>query len=324
MGFLVRSSSRGTERAAAPEEPQWYQQPLRACLDSDLGPDSDLGSDTGEPAVAPSPPLTPVQAFDALYAYCAPSLVQQAYLLTGQRRLARDAMEWAFQLAWQRWPEVAVDRDPAGWVRAATHEYALSPWHRLRPRLPLPFRHPEPPPADPTGRVLLDVLLKLPPPYRRTLILYDGLGMDLPETAAETEASTPATAGRLTYARQTVLSRLPKPVSPDALHRLLAELPAEVHPGPTRPATLRTRADLKARRWMHAATAFTTLLLTATALTLDPAPDPYEPPVPRGDPVQEVPPKAAPSPLSPAQRALRAKLRSSATAGPERLRPEAH
>ncbi|MBK3582089.1 helix-turn-helix domain-containing protein, partial [Streptomyces sp. MBT65] len=87
----------------------------------------------------PRPPLTPAQAFDALYAFCAPALVRQAYLLTGRRELARESVERAFQVAWQRWPEVAVDRDPAGWVRSVAYEYALSPWHRFRPR----YRHPE-------------------------------------------------------------------------------------------------------------------------------------------------------------------------------------
>ncbi|WP_408992078.1 SigE family RNA polymerase sigma factor [Streptomyces europaeiscabiei] len=287
-----------------------YQQPLGE------------GDDTAaaDPDTTP-PPLTPGQAFDALYAYCAPSLVQQTYLLTGRRHLAREAVERAFQLAWHRWPEVAVDRDPAGWVRAAAHEYALSPWHRLRP---VPRRHHEPPPADPTGRALLTALLELPPPYRRTLVLYDGVGLDLPDTAAETESSTPAAAGRLLHARATVTKRLPEPVSADDLSRLLAALPSDIRPGPTRPLALRERADLRARRWIHAAIAFTTLLLTTTALTLHTAPDHYEPPVPPGAPIHGIPPRAAPGPLSQPQQKLRAKLRAETAAGPERLHPEAH
>ncbi|MBE1599523.1 MULTISPECIES: RNA polymerase sigma factor [Streptomyces] len=291
---------------------EWYQQPLGP--DDAARPDVDLS----EPA---PPPLTPGQAFDALYAYCAPALVQQTYLLTGQRRLAREAVERAFQLAWHRWPEVAVDRDPAGWVRAAAHEYALSPWHRLRPR---PRRHLEPQPADPTDRALLSALLELPPPYRRTLLLYDGVGLDLPDTAAETESSTPAAAGRLLYARTRVTERLPEPVAADDLGRLLAALPSDVRPGPTRPLALRARADLRARRWIHAAIAFTTLLLTTTALTLHTAPDHYEAPVPPGAPIHGVPPRAAPGPLSPPQQKLRAKLRAETAVGPERLHPEAH
>ncbi|UUU31404.1 RNA polymerase subunit sigma-70 [Streptomyces sp. CA-210063] len=284
---------------------EWYEQPH--CAD-----------DADDPDLAP-PPLTPGQAFDALYAYCAPTLVQQTYLLTGQHRLAREAVEQAFQLAWQRWPEVAVDRDPAGWVRAAAHEYALSPWHCLRPR---PRRR-GPQPADPTGRALLDALLELPPPYRRTLLLYDGVGLDLPDTAAETEASTPAAAGRLLYARATVTARLPEPVAPDDLHRLLAELPAGIDPGPVKPIVLRARADLRARRWTHTALVFTIVLLTTTALSLRTAPDHYEPPVPQGTPIRDLPPRAAPGPLSKTEQKLRAKLRSEAAAGPERVHPEA-
>lgn len=87
----------------------------------------------GSPSEPEAASLTPAQAFDALYAYCAPALVRQTYLLTGRRELARESVERAFQLAWHRWPEVAMDRDPAGWVRATAHEFALSPWHKMRP-----------------------------------------------------------------------------------------------------------------------------------------------------------------------------------------------
>ncbi|SPF02379.1 RNA polymerase sigma factor [Streptomyces sp. MA5143a] len=300
-------------------EVEWYQQPLST--------DAEAAAD---PALAP-PPLTPAQAFDALYSYCAPTLVQQTYLLTGSLRQARDAVERAFQQAWQRWPEVAVDPDPAGWVRAVAHDCALSPWHRLRHRLPVPFRGREPGPApasasksaDPTGRALLAGLQNLRPPYRRALVLYDGVGLDLPETAAESEASTPATAGRVRYARAVVTACLPEPATPDDLHRLLTELAADVRPRPTRPIVLRTRADLRARRWIHAAVVFASVLLTTTALTLRTAPDRYEPPVPPGAPVSGVPPQAVPGPLSHKQLKLRSKLRAAMAAGPGRLHPEA-
>lgn len=169
-------------------------------------------------------PLTPAQAFDALYAFCAPALVRQAYLLTGRRERAREAVERAFQLAWQRWPEVAHDRDPAGWVRATTYDCALSPWHRCLPR----NRVPDPPP-DPADRALQHSLLRLPPSYRRTLVLYDGVGLDLPETAAETEASTPAAANRLMHAREAVAACLPELADPAELHRRLVRLGSAWH-----------------------------------------------------------------------------------------------
>ncbi|GHH13270.1 RNA polymerase subunit sigma-70 [Streptomyces lanatus] len=263
-------------------------------------------------------PLTPAQAFDALYAFCAPALVRQTYLLSGRRELARESVERAFQAAWQRWPEVARDRDPAGWVRATAYDFALSPWHRFRPR----YRHPEPPPSDAFDRALLDVLLQLPPPQRRTLVLYDGVGLDLPETAAETEASTPATANRLLHARTAVAARLPDLSDPTELHRRLAELASTERLRAPKPLTVRSGSERRARFWTRAAIAFTVTLIGTTALTLRTAPTRYEPPVPPGATVRGVPPRMAPGPLSEKELELREKLRSQLQAGPERLAPQ--
>jgi DNA-directed RNA polymerase specialized sigma24 family protein len=273
----------------------------------------------GEPKLVLLPrPLTPTQAFDALYAFCSPSLVRQTFLLTGRRELAREAVERAFQLAWQRWPEVAVDRDPAGWVRAAAYECALSPWHRLRPR----HRHPEAPPADATDRALLAELLRLPPAHRRTLLLYDGVGLGLPETAAETEASTPATANRLLHAREAVAARIPELADPGKLHRRLAALAGAERLRAARPTTVRTGSERRARHWTRAAIAFTTLLVGATSMALRTAPDHYEPPLAPPATVRGVPPKAAPGTLSQEELDLRTKLRSETANGPGRLVPQ--
>jgi DNA-directed RNA polymerase specialized sigma24 family protein len=269
-----------------------------------------------EPA-APRAALTPAQAFDALYAFCAPALVRQAYLLTGRRELARESVERAFQLAWQRWPEVARDRDPAGWVRATAYEYALSPWHRFHSR----HRQPEPPPADASARALLDVLLELPSPYRRTLVLYDGVGLDLPETAAETEASTPATANRLLHAREAIAARLPELADPEELHRRLAELASMERLRAVGPTTVRTGGERRARFWTRAAIGFTVALMGATALTLRTAPTHYEPPVAPGEAVRGVPPRVAQGPLSEGELELREQLREATVSGPAKLTP---
>ncbi|MEU5180865.1 RNA polymerase subunit sigma-70 [Streptomyces longwoodensis] len=263
--------------------------------------------------------LTPAQAFDALYAFCAPALVRQTYLLTGRRELARESVERAFQCAWDRWPEVARDPDPPGWVRAAAHEYALSPWHRLRPR----HRHPEPPPAAPPDRALLEAFLSLPPTYRRTVLLYDGVGLDLPETAAETEASTPAAAHRLLHGRAEIAALLPDLADPAVLHRRLTEVASAERLRSAKPPAVRLGSERRARFWTRAAVAFTLAVIGATALTLHTAPTKYEAPVPAGESVQGVPPKPAPGTLSDTELELRAKLRAHTAHGPERLLPQA-
>ncbi|MER5659674.1 helix-turn-helix domain-containing protein [Streptomyces mirabilis] len=339
-----RTTPRGTERDAyarlltgAEEVTPHQENPAPALVGAAAGP-VQASPDRAGPAPEPpsetppaselapkpdpeplSPSLTPDQAFDALYAFCAPALVRQTYLLTGRRELARESVERAFQLAWHRWPEVAMDRDPAGWVRATAYEFALSPWHRLRPR----HRNPEPPPAAPADRALLDVLLQLPAVYRRTLLLYDGVGLDLPETAAETEASTPAAANRLLHAREAVATRLPELAEPKELRRRLAEVASAERLRAAKPTTVRWGGEQRARQWTRAAIAFTVVLIGATTLTLRTAPDHYEPPLAPGATVHGVPPRVAPGPLSAEELALRAKLKGETVSGPERLVPEA-
>ncbi|MFJ9670451.1 helix-turn-helix domain-containing protein [Streptomyces sp. MPA0124] len=291
----------------APEpQPESASEPAR---DSAPGP-------VPEPRPAPTP-LTPAQAFDALYEFSAPALLRQTFLLTGRREQARESVERAFQTAWERWPEVARDRDPVGWVRATAYEYALSPWQRFRPR----HRHPEPPPADPGDRTLLNTLLRLPPRHRRTLVLYDGVGLDLPETAAETEASTPAAAHRLLRAREAVADRLPALADPQVLHQRLAELASNERLGAARPPSVRRGGERRARFRTRAAIAFTVALIGTTALTVRTAPTHYEPPVSPGQAVRGVPPRVAPGSLSDEELELRQKLRDQLQDGPERLSP---
>ncbi|MET8507996.1 helix-turn-helix domain-containing protein [Streptomyces sp. NPDC004787] len=278
-----------------------------------------------EPASAPAagpvvPGSTPEEAFDALYDHAAPGLVHQTYLLTGRRRLSRESVEYAFHHAWQHWPEVATDGDPVGWVRAVAYEYALSPWHRFRRR----HRHPDAPPTEAARRALLGALLDLPAPYRRTVLLYDGLGLDLPETAAETEASTPAAGNRLLHARTVIGQRIPELAEPEALQRRLAALVAEA-PTATLPAAraVRTGSERRTRLLTRAVVGVTTALIAVTALTAATAPTRYIPVNAPGEVVEGVPVRGGPQKLRPEDKELRDKLRTAPNPGPERLVPTA-
>ncbi|NEA16618.1 helix-turn-helix domain-containing protein [Streptomyces halstedii] len=283
--------------------------------------------DTVPAPVAPPAPagLTAAEAFDALYTHTAPGLVRQAYVLTGRRNLARESVERAFQLAWHRWPEVARDRDPAGWVRAAAYEYAMSPWNRVRRA----HRRPDALPEEPGRRALLHALLEMPASYRRTLLLHDGVGLGLAETAAETEASTPAAAGRLMNARATVAERLPElarcssPAGRSVVlrERLGALALAERVPAPSSAPVVRTGGERRAQRWTRATVCFGVLLAGATAFTLNTAPTHYEQPIAPAARVAGVPPLAGPEKLTAQDLKLQKALRGELAHGPERLVP---
>ena len=298
----------------------------------DAGTDTDPDAGTTPKAPDPHPgqravpgPLTAAEAFDALYCAIAPDLARQAYLLTGRTRLSRESVERAFHLAWENWPAVATDRDPAGWVRTAAYEYAMAPWHRFRRA----HKHPDQPPAEPERRALLDALLDLPPAYRRTVLLYDGLGLDLPETAAETEASTPAAASRLLHARDAIARRVPEAAgatSPEALSSVLRERiadlasagPACVTALPSAPV-VRTGSERRRRFWTRAAIAFTTLIVGATMFTMVTVPHYHVLPVPPGERVSGVPVNSGPQRLTSEDVELRDKLRKEPARGPYRL-----
>ena len=150
---------------------------------------------------------TPAEAFDALYVGLAPALVRQTYLLTGRREprqgVRRAGLPAGLAALARGGRRPGSGRLGAG-GRVRVRDVALAP---AAPRPPPPRRAARRSRLD---RALLDALLDLPPAYRRTLLLYDGVGLDLPETAAETEASTPAAASRLLHARAAVAERLPE------------------------------------------------------------------------------------------------------------------
>ncbi|MFE9860255.1 helix-turn-helix domain-containing protein [Streptomyces sp. NPDC005780] len=314
--------------AAAPPPAEAAHEADTVQADAADGADADGadGSEAGESAPEGAG-LSPAEAFDALYRHTAAALYRQTYLLTGRRALSREAVGKAFEQAWQRWPEVAVDRDPVGWVRAAAYEHAMSPWHRLRRE----HRHPDPPPEAPGPRALLDALLALPPSYRRTLLLHDGVGLGLPETAAETEASTPAAAGRLVNARAAVAEQLPELAEPPTpaeqsalLHEHLGAL-ALAQPASSLPVPdlIRTGSERKAQLWTRAAIAFTVLLIGLTLITLATAPRRYETPQSPPQRVEGVPPLGGPQKLTPQDKKLQKKLGGELVRGPGRLVPRA-
>ncbi|WP_328915623.1 MULTISPECIES: sigma factor-like helix-turn-helix DNA-binding protein [unclassified Streptomyces] len=215
-----------------------------------------------EAAGAPQTARTPEAAFDALYRGGAPALLRQVELLTGDPLFTRQAVAHAYDQAWQHWPEVAGDSDPAGWVRAAAYDYALAPWqhwipgHRPHPRTP----------DGPLEAALLD----LPPTQRRAVLLYDGLGLDLPEAAAEAEASTVAAAGRILRARKALTAAVPDLADeaelPVRLGALLDADPEAEPPGA--PEGVRDASERGARRRTAGVFAATGLIALAATVAV--------------------------------------------------------
>ncbi|MFI8002029.1 sigma factor-like helix-turn-helix DNA-binding protein [Streptomyces sp. NPDC086010] len=324
-GRVPRENGRGTDVAGPPVAVRDLPASSVRAAPAPRHPGPAAPDPDGDPPATVRPVRTPEAAFDSLYDLTAPGLTRQMYLLTGRRLLSREAVEHAFRIAWQRWPEVARDRDPAGWARAAAYEYAMSPWHRMR-RI---HRRPDALPDEPGRKALLGALLALPPSYRRTLLLHDGVGLGLPETAAETEASTPAAANRLLNARAALTVSFPELAAPTdpggrtALfqERLGALALAEDVPRPPGAPSVRRGSERVAELWTRAAICFGVVLIGATGFTLHTAPTQYEQPLSPPQRVGGVPPRGGPERLTPQDLKLQKALREKLVHGPERLVP---
>ncbi|MEU9159458.1 helix-turn-helix domain-containing protein [Streptomyces sp. NPDC048424] len=311
------ASAAGTPRTEQPAE--------TTSTDTPAEPVAPAAHSAGGPAgPAGSPIAGPAADFDALYDHAAPALARQTYLLTGRRTLALKAVERAFTRAWARWPEVATDPDPVGWVRAVAYDYALSPWHRFRRA----HRRQDAPPADPADRILLAAVLALPTRHRRTVMLYDGVGLDLPDTAAETEASTPTAGIRLVHAHADLADRIPQlaEVPPEKQSALLRDLFTALRPAapldPRPAAAVRGGGERRVRLWSRGALGLTAVIATATGYTAMTAPTHYEPPQAPGQSVSGVPPLSGPQQLTDQRRQLHEKLRADPEAGPARIAPK--
>ncbi|WP_030710488.1 helix-turn-helix domain-containing protein [Streptomyces sp. NRRL F-2580] len=317
-----------TPRTAQPAEPASAEAPAEPTAPA---PPAESAAPAA-PAVPAAPAALsaagrttgPAADFDALYDHAAPALARQTYLLTGRRTLALKAVERAFTRAWARWPEVATDPDPVGWVRAVAYDYALSPWHRFRRA----HRRHDAPPADPADRILLAAVLSLPTRHRRTVMLYDGVGLDLPDTAAETEASTPTAGIRLVHAHADLADRIPQlaEVPPEKQSALLRDLFTALRPAaplaPRPAAAVRGGGERRVRLWSRGALGLTAVIATATGYTAMTAPNHYEPPQAPGQSVSGVPPLSGPQQLTEQRRQLHEKLRADPEAGPARIAPK--
>jgi DNA-directed RNA polymerase specialized sigma24 family protein len=273
-----RPTAKAARKSAPTSEPTPAPEP---------SPRDDERDDPADDRTRDDDPRTPEAAFDQLYLRSASGLLRQVELLTGNPPFARHTVARAFDLAWQHWPEVARDPEPVGWVRAAAYQYALAPWqrwvpgHRTHPRmLTRALLDPE---ADGALRA---ALLRLPADRRQTVLLHDGLGIDLPEAAEETQASTMATAGRVTRARAALAADVPglDEDGDGVALRLGALLDRADGAPPDRPEGVRGASERGVRRRTLGVYAVAGLIAAATVVTIAVSPD-HSPPPPARNPV---------------------------------------
>jgi RNA polymerase sigma-70 factor (ECF subfamily) len=124
--------------------------------------------------------------FDAFFQASWGRLQSQAYVLTGSRETAQDLTQEALLRLWKNWDRVARFESPEGWTRRVLHNLCIQSWRKSRPRR-FSAKHEIPPSSDvPEHHFQLAQAMRcLPGEQARALLLHDGLGMTVSETASE-------------------------------------------------------------------------------------------------------------------------------------------
>ena len=148
-------------------------------------------------------------AFDAFFADAWGRLVSQAYLLTGNRETAQDLTQEAFLRAWKRWRKVTAYDSPEAWTRKVLHNLCIESWRRQRlevrragaARIEV---------VDERGHdhELVEAMKSLPGPQARALLLHDGLGLTVADTARELQVPDGTVKSWLSRGRGVVRARM--------------------------------------------------------------------------------------------------------------------
>jgi RNA polymerase sigma-70 factor (ECF subfamily) len=158
------------------------------------------------------------QAYDAFFQSSWARLQGQAYVLTGSLEQAQDLTQEALLRAWTHWDRITGYEDPEGWTRRVLHNLCIQSWRKAQVRR---FDAPRAvatstvaPAADvPEDHVrLAEAMRHLPGDQARALLLHDGLGMTVAETARELGVPEGTVKSWLSRTRKTVAAHLTRTV----------------------------------------------------------------------------------------------------------------
>jgi RNA polymerase sigma-70 factor (ECF subfamily) len=150
--------------------------------------------------------------FDTFYRESSRRLYGQAYVLTGSREAAEDLTHEAILRAWKHWPRIAEYEGPEAWTRRVLHNLCIDSWRKSQPKVQkAPDSVPSPVEIPTHHLQLAEAMRSLPGRQARALLLHDGLGMTIAETAGDLGVPEGTVTSWLTRSRKIVASRLEQP-----------------------------------------------------------------------------------------------------------------
>lgn len=133
-------------------------------------------------------------------------LVAQLYAITLNADQAHSVVQDAYSRAWRNWAVIGRSADPTGWVRRVAVRTTMRSWRHVLARFGLARKSPPVPEGlDERTTALLTALRELPPPERRSVVLFHMAGLSTGEIAAVEQVSPTTVSTRLDRARRVVM-----------------------------------------------------------------------------------------------------------------------
>jgi RNA polymerase sigma-70 factor (ECF subfamily) len=149
------------------------------------------------------------EAYDAFFTASWARLHAQAYVLTGSREQAQDLTQEALLRAWTHWPRIGGFESPERWTRRVLHNLCIQSWRRSQiRRLAGPGEIPTAPDMAEDHVLLAEAMRRLPGAQARALLLHDGLGLTVAETAQELDVPEGTVKSWLSRSRKIVAANL--------------------------------------------------------------------------------------------------------------------
>ena len=157
------------------------------------------------------------EAYDAFFKASWGRLQGQAFVLTGSMDQAQDLTQEAMLRAWAHWDRISTFESAEGWTRRVLHNLCIGSWRQAQVRK-ISGQRPQSStgPGEPstTGAmaedhmVLAGALRQLPGDQARALLLHDGLGLTVADTAREIGVPEGTVKSWLSRARKIVAAQL--------------------------------------------------------------------------------------------------------------------
>jgi RNA polymerase sigma-70 factor, ECF subfamily len=153
------------------------------------------------------------EAYDAFFHASWARLQGQAYVFTANHEQAQDLTQEALLRAWTHWDRISGYENPEAWTRRVLHNLCIQAWRKTQVRHLVSVHEVATTVEVPDDHVLLaEAMRQLGADQAKALLLHDGMGFTVTETARDLGVPEGTVKSWLSRSRKVVAAHLDRSV----------------------------------------------------------------------------------------------------------------